>query len=135
MVLGVGFLSSGDVCISATTGGMSSDTCFPDSPILSDADLFRFQFPVHHNSSSTQPFKHSPRVQLSGISCSPRVAPTLVAHMTTQKYFQNTIDATMVLDKSLNVQPDSDVHTQSHPQNVGAESMSKRQHRPNYPTS
>jgi len=61
MVLGVGFLSSGDVCISATTGpGMSSDTCFPDSQILSDADLFRFQRPVHHNSSSSQPFKHSP---------------------------------------------------------------------------
>jgi len=37
-------------------------------------------------------------------------------HMTTRNYFQNTVDATMALDKSLNVQPDSDVHVQSHPQ-------------------
>jgi len=56
-------------------------------------------------------------------------------HMTTRNYFQNTVDATMALDKSLNVQPDSDVHVQIHPQNVGAESTSKQQHRPRLPRS
>jgi len=44
----------------------------------------------------------------------------------------------MLLDESLSVQLDSDVHTQSrriHPQNLGASSTLKQQHRPKYPES
>jgi len=121
-------LSSRDVCISATTGpGMSSDTCFPDSQILSDADLFRFQFPVHHNSLSTQPFKHSPRFQLSGISCSPRVAPTLQLYIRRRKTTSKT--RLMRQWRSISLSMFNPTLTSMR----GAESTAKQQHRPRLP--
>ena len=63
---------------------------------------------------------------------------SLAVCRTTQNYIQNTADTSMLLDESHSVQLDSDVHTQSrriHPQNLGASSTLKQQHRPKYPES
>jgi len=131
-------LSSGDVCISATTGpGMSSDTCFPDSqtcltPISSDFNaLFTTIARLVNHSNIHRPLSPSRTFATlcmcyqsqSPVQCT-YIALSIVRYlllttsrtdspavrMTTQNYLQNTVDATMVLDKSLNVQPDSDVH-------------------------
>ena len=141
-------------------------TCVADSQNLSKANLCRFQrlFITIAHLCNPSKFCHpipsgftERREPLSSSTCATlcmrvishnrRFSMLTAPHVlgvslpmcrTTQSYIQNTADSSMLLDESLSVQLDSEVHTQSrriHPQNLGASSTLKQQHRPKYPES